>query len=588
MLEDFDDVSEWFGNGGSLLVLLLTIPGALFLGWVNARFKSILGRYLQVPSRNGFTGVSTARLLLERAGILGVRIVPTQGAWVTDHYNPRTKELALSHGIFHSSSVAAVGVAAHEVGHAIQHARKYFPIQLRTVLVPLTKLCYVLGLPALLLGVVCSTALLWTGVALLVGCLLLPVVNLPVEFDASVRGQDLAVEAGIIHPEERAGTEQVLWAAALTYVARTLALALLFGAFILLLSLIQPAAISLGPEGNWQFGIATVIAVLFAICHAQRNRKRRTRVPGVKELNNTGNIHASQGEFVQAIAAFTKALRLDPHNAEVYANRGVCYGRTNQLDEGLADLDVALRLERDRMETYVCRANVRLLRREYDLAISDFAEALSRGGNRATILRDRGVAWLGKGEFAQALAELDESLQLDAGDGVTHNNRAAVLLKLGAYARALADLEQAKRLLPNLPNSYKNLAWLQATCPDPSFRDGSAAVANATRALQLANARPVEWLAILAAAHAETGNFEEAVRLQTHCLVEARPEDQGAMRDRLELYRTGQPYRDRSPGLDGGSSAGRMVPTPCGNVDRALMPGCVFDNTPIRSHSEPL
>jgi tetratricopeptide (TPR) repeat protein len=171
---------------------------------------------------------------------------------------------------------------------------------------------------------------------------------------------------------------------------------------------------------------------------------------------------------------------------------------------------------------------------------------------------------------------------------VTYNNRVAVLLKLGEYSRALADLEQARRLLPNLPNVYKNLAWLQATCPDPAFRDGSAAVANATRALQLANARPVEWLAILAAGHAEAGNFEEAVRLQTHCLAEARPEDLGAMKDRLELYRNGQPYRDGWPGLNRESRAGKTGPTPRGTVDRVLTPGCVFDNTPVRSHSEPL
>src|SRR5207253_6069724 len=108
----------------------------------------------------------------------------------------------------------------------------------------------------------------------------------------------------------------------------------------------------------------------------------------------------------------------------------------------------------------------------------------------------------------------NRAIRLDPRDAVAWNNRGTAYLKTGDYAKAAADLNEARRLDPQLPHAYKNLAWLQATCPRPEFRDGAQAVANAARALELIGDKAPDWWAILAAAHAETGNFEEAVQWQ--------------------------------------------------------------------------
>jgi tetratricopeptide (TPR) repeat protein len=506
--------------------------------------------------------------------------------------------------------LAAVGIAAHEVGHAIQHARNYFPAWLRTALVPVTRVCFILGLTAACFGLVYSSSLASIAVGLFAGCLLFHLVNLPVEFDASARARELALEAGIIHVEERAGMDRVLRAAALTYVGKTFAAGLVFLGLSLMLLLRPETPMSLTWEDNPLIALIMVVDVVALAWSAQRRRLQKTAAPGVRELDNTGNLHASQGEYVQAIAAFTKALRLDPRRADVYANRGVCYYHTKQYDEALADLDTSIRLAPGRAEAYIWRGHVRygrgeydqamadydaalklepdsvavlkdrgrawlesgeqararldfdrvlalepgdassyfnrgitwfqledwdraladfnqaiahdgkqpqsyamrgtvwLVKGEYDRAIEDYNEALRRGGDRAPILRDRGLARFRKGDFNQAARDLNESIALNAEDAVTYNNRGATFQKKGEYARALSDLQQALRLNPNLPNAYKNLAWLQATCPEPQFRDGTAAVANASRALELSKGKEPAWLEILAAAHAEAGNLK--------------------------------------------------------------------------------
>lgn len=161
----------------------------------------------------------TARRLLERAGIHDVEIVAVKGA-LSDHYNPATRKLALSEPVYGSSSVAAIGVACHEAGHAIQHAHEYSALWLRTALVPTANIGSRLGYGMMIVGLILGAGgLITIGALLFSAVLAFQVVTLPVEFDASARAKKLAVASGIVTAEERVGMDRVLNAAALTYVA---------------------------------------------------------------------------------------------------------------------------------------------------------------------------------------------------------------------------------------------------------------------------------------------------------------------------------------------------------------------------------
>ena len=201
-------------------IYFLFIGPALLLSlWASWRTKSAFGKYSKVRPRSGMTGAQAAKRLLDGAGITDVQIVPTRGV-LSDHYNPMTKKLALSEPVYATNSVAAIGVACHEAGHAIQHARSYAPLKLRSALVPTAKIGSSLGMYMMIFGAILSTSgLITIGAILFTGVLAFQVVTLPVEFDASARAKKLAVSSGIITEKERSGMDRVLNAAALTYVA---------------------------------------------------------------------------------------------------------------------------------------------------------------------------------------------------------------------------------------------------------------------------------------------------------------------------------------------------------------------------------
>jgi hypothetical protein len=207
------------------LWLALMIPALVLSMWASWRTKSAFRKYSRVRALSGLTGAQAAQRLLDRAGIGDVRVVATRGL-LSDHYNPATKTLALSEGVFGSPSVAAIGVACHEAGHAIQHARGYKPLWLRSALVPTanvgSRVGYVvmfLGLILMYMGLRFGPQVVLFGAALFSLVLLFQVVTLPVELDATARAKRLAVEYGIVAGAERDGMNRVLDAAALTYVA---------------------------------------------------------------------------------------------------------------------------------------------------------------------------------------------------------------------------------------------------------------------------------------------------------------------------------------------------------------------------------
>ena len=201
------------------MYLVFMLPGLALSLWASFRTKSAFKKYSKVPSATGYSGAQAAQLLLDRAGISGVRVVRTHG-FLSDHYNPVNKTLALSEEVYDSASLSAIGVATHEAGHAIQHARNYAPLWVRSMLVPTASIGSSIGYFVMLIGLfMASQNMVLVGAVLFSAVLLFQIVTLPVEFDATRRAKELVVAQGIISPHERQGVDRVLNAAAMTYVA---------------------------------------------------------------------------------------------------------------------------------------------------------------------------------------------------------------------------------------------------------------------------------------------------------------------------------------------------------------------------------
>lgn len=198
---------------------VLILIGAVICLIASARVRSTFSKYSRVRSRTGMTGAEAARRLLDSQGIYGVQIARVEGN-LTDHYDPRSKTLRLSSSVYGSDSVAAIGVAAHECGHAIQDATGYAPLGIRSALVPAANLGSQLSWPLFLIGLIFSMKpLLTAGIILFCAALLFQIVTLPVEFNASGRALRTLEQTGIMAPQEIRDTRKVLGAAAMTYVA---------------------------------------------------------------------------------------------------------------------------------------------------------------------------------------------------------------------------------------------------------------------------------------------------------------------------------------------------------------------------------
>ena len=206
-------------------VLIVVVPGGLLSMWAQWMVKTQFAKYSKVGTQRRVRGHEAAKMLLDRAGVTDVKIVRVQG-FLSDHYNPRTKHLALSPPVFDSDSVAAIGVATHEAGHAIQHATGYKWLAYRSLVVPAVQFGSPWGMGAMSLGIALMVGGSLFGKAVFIfgaicfGMLLLfQLITLPVEFNASARAKALVVEAGIVNEQELQGVSKVLTAAAMTYVA---------------------------------------------------------------------------------------------------------------------------------------------------------------------------------------------------------------------------------------------------------------------------------------------------------------------------------------------------------------------------------
>ena len=206
--------------------VVLVLPCVLLSLWASSSVKTTFNKYSKQFSRRGITGAQAAERVLRANGVYGVQIQRVSGD-LTDHFDPKTKVIRLSDPVYNSTSTAAIGVACHEAGHAVQYAQSYAPIKLRAAIIPITNLGSKLAMPLILIGVLLSAfeyvsyGFVYLGIACFGFSLVFQLVTLPVEFNASRRALQ-AIESGeLLTDEERRGARKTLTAAAMTYVAAT-------------------------------------------------------------------------------------------------------------------------------------------------------------------------------------------------------------------------------------------------------------------------------------------------------------------------------------------------------------------------------
>lgn len=199
--------------------MLIVLPGLILAIWAQMRVQIVFRRYAKVPSAKGWTAAQVVRDMLEQNGILDVSVSRVHGS-LTDNYNPQTNVLCLSDDVFDSTSLAALGVAAHEVGHVLQHYDQYAPLKIRSGFVPVAQIGSYAAVPLFILGLLMSwEVLMWIGVFVFLAVVLFYVVTLPVEFNASNRAIAALEAGGYLTYEEARPARKVLNAAGMTYIA---------------------------------------------------------------------------------------------------------------------------------------------------------------------------------------------------------------------------------------------------------------------------------------------------------------------------------------------------------------------------------
>ena len=218
----------FFGLFWGDATILVLIPAMIFALWAQARVNSTFKRYAKVHSRRGLTGAEAARRVLDASGLYHVRVERVRGH-LTDHYDPRENVIRLSDATYASTGIAAIGVAAHEAGHAVQHAEGYIPIKLRSAIIPLTRFGSFLAMPLFIMGMLFSggsylgygigTIFMVTGILFFSFSTLFQLVTLPTEFNASARAMKALEDGGLLAADELPAAKSTLSAAAMTYVA---------------------------------------------------------------------------------------------------------------------------------------------------------------------------------------------------------------------------------------------------------------------------------------------------------------------------------------------------------------------------------
>lgn len=199
--------------------MIILIPGLLLAMYAQAKVSSTYNRYKEITSHSGYTGAQFARKMLNDNGLYDVTITQISGR-MSDHYDPRANQVRLSAEVYNGTSIASLGIAAHEVGHAVQHATNYFPLTIRNLVVPVTNFSSSIYMILIFLGIIMNSfSMIQFGIMLFAVIVIFQVITLPVEFNASRRAIATLGGDGVLDAEELSGAKRVLGAAAMTYVA---------------------------------------------------------------------------------------------------------------------------------------------------------------------------------------------------------------------------------------------------------------------------------------------------------------------------------------------------------------------------------
>jgi tetratricopeptide (TPR) repeat protein len=262
-------------------------------------------------------------------------------------------------------------------------------------------------------------------------------------------------------------------------------------------------------------------------------------------FNNRGNAWWARKEYEKAIADYTEALRLDPKDARAYGNRGISWRAQKEIEKAIADYTEAIRLDPTHASAYITRGHAWSDKKEYEKAIADYTEAIRLDPKDASGYSNRGSAWSAKKEYDKAIADFTEAIRLDPKYASAYLSRGQARRARKDYDKALADFAEAIRLDPRSARAYAGRAWLWATCPDATHRDGQRAVESATRACTLSEWKDATDLGTLAAACAESGDFATAVKWQTQAIDLLTDEtNKESLRACLKLYQDQKPYRE--------------------------------------------
>jgi len=247
----------------------------------------------------------------------------------------------------------------------------------------------------------------------------------------------------------------------------------------------------------------------------------------------------------RALRDYDEAIRLGPRDASSYRGRGLVWHSTREFDKAIADFNNSLELDPRSALTFIDRGTSRASKQEFSKAIADFSEAIWLDPLAIAAYDGRGLAWHAKKEHQKAIIDYNVAIRLDSQSAFAYSNRASAWAALHQFGKALADLDQAIQIDGTYARAFGNRAWLWSTCPDPKYRDGKKAVASATKACELTHHTDPALLDVLAAAFAEAGDYDSAVKWQSKANsmhVGALVKSKGARR--LKAYQDHQPCRD--------------------------------------------
>jgi tetratricopeptide (TPR) repeat protein len=501
-------------DGGFYWVLLTgACLAAIAVSSARRYLQRTFGQFGGVPADCGLTGALAARRLLAAVGLTAVAV--ERSNWV-DCYDPRKRQVQLRDHTFDASSLAALAIAAHEVGHAEQFARGFWPARLRSWMRPIY-----IGLLLAMLGVLALgfvylpmhwAGLVVFGTGFVMFLVQIPTV-LPLEYDASRRAKALVVREGLLAPYEASSFDRLLNAASRTYLAwecqRWLVL-LAGGAAIFWFTPARPAepsefahvsqAVVAAPaaeepaESDWQTdlnidlthllfsSLATLIpAVLLVFVvskFANTSAKRPKTLETAVSRNNAGIGLLQRGELAEALKAFSSALALNPKLQAAYFNRGCCHLRLGQFGQAMADVEESLRLNPNFVDALAMRGQIWTQRAQYDLAIADLQRALEMAPRNSLALTCRGNLFLAQGDYDKALADFEQAIGYAPADGPAHFGRATVALARGNIDAALADCSQALAFGADAGSAYsmRGTIWLQKRDHDRAIADFTAAL----------------------------------------------------------------------------------------------------------------